>query len=481
MSKSSLVTHSAPSIVSPNSEKLGIESKTQRSILKRKRSVSSSHIRCTTDRNDLIGNGIKDNVKCSLILSMRKLVPQVSTTVKWNPRDPAQMKAVKQVLHVATVPPTVVCREAEQKRVVEFCKACVEQEKAGSIYICGCPGTGKTLSINKMREQLSSWSEEVGLQPVEALAINCTSLVNASEIFSKILEKLKFSKKKKDCLTPLQHLQSLFSQSSSISRTMLLIVIDEMDYLITKDRATLHDLFMLTTFPFSRFILIGIANAIDLTDRFLPGLKSRNCNPFVVTYCAYSRYQIVEILQQRLETLGYRVFQPLALEYCARKVAAASGDMRKVLDVCRTAVEVLETELRDCATKEQADSVTFDHMDAALSKAFKSPKLDILQSLPQHQQIILCSLVKLFNSSKKNATTIGELNKSYLEACKSASVPAVGSLEFTDMCRVLAVQGLLKLGQSKEDRLKRVTSQIDVSEISFALKGIRFFKKFLED
>jgi len=36
-----------------------------------------------------------------------------------------------------------------------------------------------------------------------------------------------------------------------------LIVADELDYLITKDRGVLHDLFMLTTFPFSRCILIG--------------------------------------------------------------------------------------------------------------------------------------------------------------------------------------------------------------------------------
>ena len=32
----------------------------------------------------------------------------------------------------------------------------------------------------------------------------------------------------------------------------------ELDYSITKDRAVLHDLFMLTTFPFSRCIWIGM-------------------------------------------------------------------------------------------------------------------------------------------------------------------------------------------------------------------------------
>lgn len=46
----------------------------------------------------------------------------------------------------------------------------------------------------------------------------------------------------------------LFSCGFCFSR---LIIVDELDYLITKDRAVLHDLFMLTTFPSSRCILIG--------------------------------------------------------------------------------------------------------------------------------------------------------------------------------------------------------------------------------
>lgn len=37
-----------------------------------------------------------------------------------------------------------------------------------------------------------------------------------------------------------------------------LVIADELDYLITRDRAVLHDLFMLTTLPYSRCILIGI-------------------------------------------------------------------------------------------------------------------------------------------------------------------------------------------------------------------------------
>ncbi|GLT69809.1 hypothetical protein SLA2020_419310 [Shorea laevis] len=179
----------------------------------------------------------------------------------------------------------------------------------------------------------------------------------------------------------------------------------ELDYLITRDRAVLHDLFMLTTFPFSRCILIAIA--IDLADRFLPRLQSLNCKPLVVTFHACSKDKILRILKERLMALPYVVFQPQALELCARKVAAAAGDMRKALSVCGSAVEMLDTELRVLSSspnssteatdqqtppglevfkREQNNSVRIDHMAAALSKTFRSPVVDTIQSLPQHQQ-----------------------------------------------------------------------------------------------
>ncbi|PAN27492.1 hypothetical protein PAHAL_5G084400 [Panicum hallii] len=398
---------------------------------------------------------------------------------KWNPRDPAQMRAVKEALHVATVPSCeLVCRDHEQRRVFEFCKGCVEQEKAGSLYICGCPGTGKTLSVNKVKESLMSWADEMGMETPDSLAINCTNLSNTSEIFSKILGQFQNRKKGSNKLSPLQQLQSMFSNKESAPRRMMLVIVDEMDYLITRDRAVLHDLFMLTTFPYSRCILIGIANAIDLADRFLPKLESLNCKPLVVTFRAYSKDQISDIIKHRLKVLEYDVFEPLALEFCARKVAAATGDMRKALGVCRSAVEVLEAGLQD--SDQELGIVTFDHMDIALSKAFKSAVVDSILCLPQHQQMVLCALANTFQHCKKKATTLGELNKSYIGICRSTQVPAVGMLEFSNMCMVLSDQGFMKLGQSKEDKLRRVTLQIDISDIGFAFKGNRFFQKCLE-
>uniref|UniRef100_A0A1J3FTV9 Cell division control protein n=2 Tax=Noccaea caerulescens TaxID=107243 RepID=A0A1J3FTV9_NOCCA len=418
------------------------------------------------------------NLESPVISAVKKHFDCLDVKSKWNPRDDDQMRAVKEALHVSKAPSSIVCREDEQRRVFEFVKSCMEEKKAGSLYICGCPGTGKSLSMEKVRQQAQDWAKQEGLDCPETVSVNCTSLTKTTDIFSKILGEYEIGKKANGSSSALQQLQILFSQKQqSSSSKMMLIIADEMDYLITRDRGVLHELFMLTTLPFSTCILIGVANAIDLADRFLPKLKSLNCKPLVVTFRAYSNQQILRILQERLVTLPFVVFQSKALEICARKVSAASGDMRKALCVCRSALEILETEVKG-STDQEDKVVKMDHMVAALSKTFKSPVVDTIQSLPQHQQIIVCSAAKAFRGSKKDRT-IAELNKLYLEICKSSMITPAGITEFANMCTVLNDQGILELSHARDDKLKRVSLRVDEADITFALKEIRFFRNCL--
>ncbi|XP_035834036.1 cell division control protein 6 homolog B-like isoform X2 [Helianthus annuus] len=156
------------------------------------------------------------------------------------------------------------------------------------------------------------------------------------------------------------------------------------------------------------------------------------------------------------------------------KVAAAAGVEESSWYL---QVEMLETELRESTcTSTLTSMVRVDHMAIALSRAYKSPIVDTIQSLPQHQQIVLCSVVKLFRKGKKD-TTIGEFS---IDISKSTLIPPVGIMELSCMCRVLGDQGILKLGQSRDNKLRTVTLQVDEADISFALQGIRFFRNSLQ-
>ncbi|GMH12231.1 hypothetical protein Nepgr_014072 [Nepenthes gracilis] len=447
-----------------------------------------------------LGRQFSDKLSTSRESPLKKSSEVLFAKSKWNPRDCEQMRAVKEALHVSTAQSRVVCREDEYSRALEFCKSCMKLAKSGSLYICGCPGTGKTMIMEKVKLSMADWGKEASVQQPDVLSMNCTSLTNPSEVFCKIVQKIQPQKNINGSIAALNYVQNLYSgDGGSSSRKMLLLIIDELDYLITKDCSVLHELFMLTTLPFSRCVLIGIANRIDLANRFLPRLESLNCKPTVLTFHTYSKDQILKILQERLLALPYTVFQPQALELCARKVAAASGDMRKALCICRSAIVILEAEIKQNMShvnmmseqnisfdlqdvpasqdSKEIDIVQVDHMAAALSNTYRSPTVETIQSLPQHQQIILCSTVKLFRGGKK-ATTIGELNKSYEDMCKSLKMRPVGISELSSMCRVLSDQGLLKFGQFQ--KIEKVSLKVDVMDITFALQGVRFFRSCLQ-
>ena len=96
---------------------------------------------------------------------------------------------------------------------------------------------------------------------------------------------------------------------------------------------------------------------------------------------------------------GPPVIDPSAVKFCAKKVAGASGDARKALEICRAAVDQALHELtklpRDGPAPGWAGepAVRFVHMSASLSRTFKSPVLAILAALPQQQVLLLCAMV----------------------------------------------------------------------------------------
>ena len=52
-----------------------------------------------------------------------------------------------------------------------------------------------------------------------------------------------------------------------------------------------------------------------------------------INFAAYTHQQLIQIVHSRLE--GVEAFESSAIEFCARKVGAVSGDARRALDICR--------------------------------------------------------------------------------------------------------------------------------------------------
>jgi cell division control protein 6 len=149
----------------------------------------------------------------------------------------------------------------------------------------------------------------------------------------------------------LEALQTLFVPKKK-SNDVFLVILDEVDHILTLDLESLYRVFEWSLQKTSRLALVGIANALDLTDRFLPRLKSRNLKPDLLPFLPYNAAQVKKIITTRLKSLmpegaDYMpFFHPAAIELCSRKVSTQTGDLRRAFEICRRALDLVESETR---------------------------------------------------------------------------------------------------------------------------------------
>ena len=240
----------------------------------------------------------------------------------------------RKALHSA-LPENLTGRDGELKNLEEFIERHLDKESSGSLYVSGPPGTGKTACLSKimLRPQFK--------KAFKIIYVNCTTMKSAAKIYSKIIEELEIKTTKST-----KNSKALIEKYLTQSHKMLLLVLDEMDQLETKNQAVLYSIFEWPSIANSKLILVGIANALDLTDRILPRLQARcELKPTLLHFKPYSKQQIMDIITERLKEANVLdIFTATAMQLLAGKVAAVSGDIRRALDIGRRVVEIAESQ-----------------------------------------------------------------------------------------------------------------------------------------
>ena len=426
----------------------------------------------------------------------------VDTRPPFDPRDSKAVATLKAALHTSAAPAEVRCREAERGRVIDLIQGCLRDHKPGSLYLAGLPGTGKTLTLKEVEATSRKWGISGKSRPQLAF-INCMALYDQKAIFGAIIEQLGESVLAEDRevrddvvefsdVPEVSALRRIVTTATTASKSgMCIILLDEMDQLVTKAQDILYELFALPALKNSRCILAGVSNAMNLTDRVLPRLRARGCEPALVPFAAYVGKQLKVLLKQRLAVLPFTAFEDSALELCSRKVGAATGDMRKALNVCATAIDICVQEA-NASSSDLADTdpnavpmkpasiVKISHMARALSKTYASPVVDSIRALPQMQQMVLCSAVRLVKQNAKSMeTTLGALHDSYTALCRETGVKELPQGEFCNMCTALADHCLVKLGNANNDRLRKLRLLATEDDVVFSLQGVHFFRNLL--
>ncbi|XP_031456547.1 cell division control protein 6 homolog [Phasianus colchicus] len=383
----------------------------------------------------------------------------------------------KRVLHSA-VPERLHGREREAAAIRQFLREHVAARRPGSLYIAGAPGTGKTACVSCV---LRDCEDE--LAGSRSAVLNCMALSSAHAVFPAVAEQLGLP----TAGAGGRELARRLEQALTAKGPMLLLVLDEMDQLGSRAQDVLYTIFEWPRLPGSRLVLIGLANALDLTERLLARLHTPPLPaPRLLRFAPYSREQLTAILHGRLEQLqGSPVLEPSALQFCARKVSAVSGDARKALDVCRRAVELVELDVRSQTLLQPLPGgdptatlcpvpkrVGLPQVSRVLSEVFGdrmapgSPG----DAFPLQQKVLVCSLLLLARHLRTRQVALGKLHDAYSRVCRQQQLPAVDQAECLSLVTLLEARGVLELKRAKDTRLTKVSLKVEEEEAQHALQ-----------
>lgn len=179
-------------------------------------------------------------------------------------------------------------------------------------------------------------------------------------------------------------------------------------------------------------------------------------------FSAYSEDEICGILKARV---GHSVVAPSTLAFAAKKIAAASGDVRKAFELTATAIQnaMKEVKQMDPQKANEVDStgghlVLPKHLGEA-SKEETTNYQDRIDGQPLTGKMILC-IITIFAQAKVHETTLGEL-KNHVTDCLRAVGKEDDILELDDFVALLTT--LIDGGLLRASSSANIDNVLDVS------------------
>ncbi|KAI5923287.1 cell division control protein Cdc6 [Camillea tinctor] len=375
------------------------------------------------------------------------------------PQTPSTPSAIQTVYHHARQlfsrsadPGRLIGRDDERKQLKDFLQRCATPNPSGCIYVSGPPGTGKSAMVNEVTQ------ETINETSAKKAYINCMSIKSSKDLYETLLDQVcdDSNVPEADAVTTLQ---KLFTPRKGSSETYL-VVLDEIDHILTLDLESLYRLFEWSMQKASRLVLVGIANALDLTDRFLPRLKSRNLKPDLLPFLPYSAVQIKTIITNRLKSLvpegsPLPFIHPAAIELCSRKVSSQTGDLRKAFEICRRAIDLVEMDTKqkhEAEVKEKLLLATPSRKPLGEnSNLFSPPRHSTEKSIPT----LLAESLKTLTIENAPRVSIAHLNKVTAAAFSNGTNQRLKTLNLQQKAALCSLMAL-----EKRNRASRSSSVI---------------------
>ncbi|MBN2421308.1 ORC1-type DNA replication protein [Candidatus Woesearchaeota archaeon] len=368
----------------------------------------------------------------------------------------------KLVLQANYDPDSIPHRDEQIEQIANILGSALLYQKPSNLFIYGKTGTGKTLTVKHVTNNLTSMAKEKNIDLL-VLYVNCKLKKVADTEYRLIAELIRtMGGEVPSTGLPTEEVYKIFTHFVDNKKQLVILVLDEVDQLIGKigDEILYSLTRMNSELKNAQVSLIGISNNLVFTDNLDPRVKS-SLSEEEINFPPYNALQLQDILNQRAKaafksnTIGTGV-----VEKCAAYAAREHGDARRALELLRVAGEIAE--------RSDEKVLSIKHIDVAEDKIEKDRVLDIISTQPKQHQTLLYSIMKLAEVVNKSGNSedslfTGDIYELYKKVCSDVHLRPLTQRRVSDIISELDMLGIINgkvISKGRYGRTRKISLAI---------------------
>ena len=359
----------------------------------------------------------------------------------------------KFVLQTCYTPETIPHRDDQIEQIASILAPSLRGERTSNLFVYGKTGTGKTLSVqcvsNELLKRNNTKENNLVIQ-----YINC-KLKKVSDTEYRILAELikKLGGEVPATGLPTDQVYNKFIELIDNEKKLIVLIFDEIDHAVNKISDNfLYNLTRLNSeLKNSQISIVGISNNLTFLDNLDPRVKSSLSEEEIV-FPPYNALQLQDILKERSEkAFKESVLEDGVISKCAAFAAREHGDARRALDLLRIAGELAE--------RNNSDKITLKDIDFANQKMEKDKILDIVKTEPKQFQLALLAIINLIEKNKNEDIFTGDVYNNYQLLCEKTKTDILTQRRVSDMLSEFDMMGLINssvVSKGRQGRTRKI-------------------------